>query len=124
MSYKASGSIIVVGDTEQVSDKFKKRNLVLSIMDGNYEQQVQFEFVQDKVDLLDAVNVGDEVEVSFNLNGRSWTNPQGEVKYFNTNQGWRVETVSQNDGSMSKQNSATESDIPVATGEEDDDLPF
>jgi hypothetical protein len=34
--------------------------------------------------------VGDEVEVGINLRGREWTSPQGEVKYFNTIQGWKI----------------------------------
>ena len=51
------------------------------------------EFVQDKTDLLDAYKVGQPVKVSINLRGREWTNPQGEVKYFNSIQGWRIESL-------------------------------
>jgi len=43
--------------------------------------------------LLDAYHVGQDVRVSINIRGREWTSPQGEVKYFNSIQGWRIETL-------------------------------
>jgi len=51
------------------------------------------EFVQDKTDLLNNYQVGQQVKVNINLRGREWTNPQGEVKYFNSIQGWRIEAL-------------------------------
>jgi hypothetical protein len=50
-----------------------------------------FQLTQDKCSLLDAFMEGQQVEVSFNLKGREWTSPQGEVKYFNTLEAFRVE---------------------------------
>ena len=37
--------------------------------------------------------VGQNVKVSINLRGREWVNPQGETKYFNSIQGWRIENA-------------------------------
>jgi len=51
------------------------------------------EFVQDKCDLLNSYQVGQMVKVSINLRGREWVNPQGETKYFNSIQGWRIENL-------------------------------
>ena len=48
------------------------------------------QFVQDKCDLLNNFQVGENVKVDINLRGREWTNPQGETVYFNTIQGWRI----------------------------------
>src|SRR5690606_40493945 len=53
------------------------------------------EFVQDKCDLLDNFGVGQPVKISINLRGREWVNPQGETKYFNSIQGWRIENLQQ-----------------------------
>jgi len=79
------GHIHKIGDTQQVTDSFRKRDLVLKYSDNPmYPQYVLFEFVQDRVSILDNFNPGDEVEVVFDLRGREWTSPQGEVKYFNT----------------------------------------
>ena len=39
------------------------------------------------------VKEGDTVKISINLRGREWTNPQGETKYFNSIQGWRIEKL-------------------------------
>jgi hypothetical protein len=77
-----------------------------------YPQQISFQVVQDKCDDLNNFKEGMSVEVSFNLRGREWTSPTGDVKYFNTLEAWRIETA---------QATAT-----VVTPEEkvEEDLPF
>jgi hypothetical protein len=92
--FKVQGTLKVKGDTVQVSDKFSKREFVLSIQDGNYEQLVSFQLSQKNVTLLDGVKEGDECEISFGLKGREWVSPKdGEVKYFNTLDAFRVEAT-------------------------------
>lgn len=86
------GVVHKVGQTMIVSEKFSKRELVMvDNSDANYPQYVSFEFTQDKTSLLDNVMEGQEIELSFNLRGREWTSPAGDVKYFNTLQGWKIE---------------------------------
>lgn len=88
--YEVKGKVVMVGDTIQVSEKFSKREFVISDESGLYPQSILFQLSKDNCILVDNVRVGDEVSVSFNLNGREWTNPQGEVKYFNTLSAWKV----------------------------------
>ena len=93
---EVTGILKVKYDTNVVSERFKKRDFVLTVEPGSpYPQHVTFQLVQDKVSLLDSFNVGDEVKVLFNLKGREWTTPQGEVKYFNTIDAWRMEKIGQ-----------------------------
>lgn len=115
MSFKSTGTVKKVGDTIKVSDKFSKRELVLTDSSGMYPQDISFEFVQDKTSDLDSIMEGQEVEVSWNLRGREWISPQGEAKYFNTLDGWRVDVIG---GST-----PVSSGNPVATTE-DEPLPF
>ena len=127
---EVTGIIKVKYDTNVVSERFKKRDFVLTVEPGSpYPQHVSFQVVQDKVSMLDSFNVGDEVKVLFNLKGREWTSPQGEVKYFNTIDAWRIEKIgsgnsqqhSQQHNSGSGENTAP----PVFTSNSaDDDLPF
>ena len=77
------GRIHLIGETTQVTNTFKKRELVL-LIDGQYPQYPMFEFGQDRCTLLDSFQVGQDVELSFNINGRSSTNAQGQTKYFNS----------------------------------------
>jgi hypothetical protein len=63
-----------------------------------YPQPLLIEFVQDKTSLPDNFSVGQQVKVSINLKGREWTSPQGETKYFNSIQGWRIEQVQDAEG--------------------------
>ncbi|WP_338410811.1 DUF3127 domain-containing protein [uncultured Flavobacterium sp.] len=86
------GRIKVINPEQQVSATFKKRELVVST-DEQYPQHIIMDFVQDKTDLLNQYNVGEQVKVSINVRGREWVSPQGETKYFNTLQGWRIEKI-------------------------------
>ena len=89
---EVTGKIKVINAEQQVSASFKKRELVVAT-EEQYPQFISINFVQDKCDLLNNYNVGDAVKVSINLRGREWINPQGETKYFNDIQGWRVEKL-------------------------------
>lgn len=87
---EVTGKIRVINPTQQVSASFKKRELVVTT-DEQYPQHIMVEFTQDKTDLLDSYRPGEDVKVSINLRGREWVSPQGETRYFNTIQGWRIE---------------------------------
>ena len=89
---EVTGKIKVINAEQQVSASFRKRELVVAT-EEQYPQFISINFVQDKCDLLNNYNVGEAVKVSINLRGREWVNPQGETKYFNSIQGWRIEKV-------------------------------
>ena len=84
-----TGLIKVIEPTQNVTASYRKRNLVLSTNE-QFVQHILIEFGQDKCDVLNNYKVGDSVDVSINIRGREWTNPQGEVKYFNSIQGWKI----------------------------------
>lgn len=86
------GRVKVINPVQQVSASFKKREIVVTT-EEQYPQHISIEFQQDKTDLLNSYNVGEQVKVSINLRGREWVSPQGEVKHFNTIVGWRIEKV-------------------------------
>ena len=121
---EVSGNIKVINGEQQVSATFRKRELVVTT-DEQYPQHILIEFTQDKCDLLNQYNVGDFVKVSINLRGREWTNPQGEVRYFNSIQGWRIEknATESSTPSASAAPAAPAPPIPAAL-EGEDDLPF
>ena len=84
------GIIKVLGETQEIGAKgFKKREVVVTTAD-QYPQDIMIEFTQDKVDLLNEFMLGSSVTISINLRGREWINPQGEAKYFNSLQGWKI----------------------------------
>jgi hypothetical protein len=84
-----TGTLKSVFDTKQVSATFSTREFVIESTD-QYPQTILFQLVQDKCDLIDSYVEGEEIVVEFNLRGKSWTNPQGELKYFNTLQAWKI----------------------------------
>lgn len=123
MSNQIKGRIKTIFPTIQVSDKFSKRDVVVTTTTDMYPQDILVQFTQDKCAVLDLYKSGDEVDVDYNLKGREWTNPQGEVKYFNTIEGWRISKTS----SASPIPQDVKKDVPVEQlgGQiNDDNLPF
>ena len=113
-AFKMKGVIKVIKPTQQVSEKFSKREFVVTdLSEAQYPQDISFEFTQDKTALLDSFGVGQEVEVSFNLRGREWASPQGEVKYFNTLNAFKIDAIG-----------AAPVAINIVSNSDDEDLPF
>lgn len=109
---KLQGKVKLVGQTEQVSDKFKKRELVITTNDNpTYPQHISVQCTNDKCVMLDNLSVGSEVSLEINLRGREWTSPSGQIKYFNTIECWKLDVISSAPDVKS---------APV----QDDDLPF
>ena len=107
------GKVKLVGQTEQVSDKFKKRDLVITTNENpTYPQYITVQCTNDKCVMLDNLSVGTEVSLEINLRGREWKSPQGDTRYFNTIECWKVDVIGS--APMIKSLSA-----PVV-----DDLPF
>jgi hypothetical protein len=123
-----TGKIKVINPEQQVSTSFKKRELVVST-DEQYPQHIMIEFTQDKCDLLNNYKIGEPVKVSINIRGREWLSPQGETKYFNSIQGWRIERVAAGGEAPGQTPPPMPSAqafeaAPSFTEEEHDDLPF
>lgn len=121
------GRIKMIDETKTYGNNgFRKREMVVTT-EEQYPQHILVEFVQDKTDLLNNFQVGQLVKISINLRGREWVNPQGETKYFNSIQGWRIENVEadENNGNIPPV-PPVEAFEPVEdlNEEEHDDLPF
>ena len=123
---EVTGKVKVVNAEQQVSASFKKRELVVAT-EEQYPQFISINFVQDKCDLLNNYNVGEAVKVSINLRGREWVSPQGETKYFNDIQGWRIEKIqAETPATTAVPMPPAEAFAPATdfNDEEHDDLPF
>lgn len=88
--YKIEGTIKNVGSEQIVSEKFKKREIVLEVADGKYPQFIKLEFVQNNCTFLDGFASGENVEISFSIKGREWMDRNGQAQYFNTLQGFSI----------------------------------
>ncbi len=124
---EVQGKVKMIGEAQTFgSNGFRKRELVITT-EEQYPQHILVEFVQDKTDLLNSFQVGQSVKVSINLRGREWVNPQGETKYFNSVQGWRIESLQAEaaSGDMPPMPPAEAFEPVTDLNEEDhDDLPF
>ena len=124
-----SGTIEVIKDTQVISEKFSKREFVINT-GGDYPEVIQLEMIQDKCANLDNNQVGQLVDVAFNLKGRKWVNPQGEAKYFNTLQAWMVKVSEESQPQAAPQyqapptGGAVNQAAPIQGSVEASDIPF
>jgi len=119
-----NGKIIEIFDTQKVTETFQKREFVVEYAENpSYPEYIKFELIQDRCTLLDPFNSGDEISVDFNLKGRKWEDKTGVVKYFNSLQAWRLE---EKNPSKSQEQAPASKEEPewLASGEDEDDLPF
>ncbi|MBW7912223.1 MAG: DUF3127 domain-containing protein [Taibaiella sp.] len=135
MSFELTGKLVAVNDTQQVSDRFKKREFVLEIseeINGNvYTNYAKMQLVQNKCEIIDNFKIGDNVKVSFNIKGNKWER-DGNVNYITNLDAWRVENAGQSSG-QSQVASTPAYQAPAGNGgnmnynpspENVDDLPF
>ncbi|MFZ5552316.1 MAG: DUF3127 domain-containing protein [Bacteroidota bacterium] len=124
--YTIKGTIKLIRATQQVSEKFRKREFVLTDNSSQYPQHISIQATQDKCDLLNAFNEGDEVEVGFYLRGREWQDKNtGQIKYFNSIDAFKISKVNTTSVSTPAEN-FDYSQMPEANAAAnvDDDLPF
>jgi hypothetical protein len=132
--FTLTGTLKVKLPEQNVSEKFKKRDFVITDNSSQYPQHVTFQLTQDRSNLIEPFQEGQEIKVFFNLRGREWQSPQGETKYFNTVEAWKIEYANAaapapqapQQYANTQQNSAPSvaatTFIPAST--QDDDLPF
>jgi hypothetical protein len=121
------GKIYKIFDTVNVSEKFSKKDFVLEINNNQaYVQKVLFTLVMDKIDLLDGIEEGNDVEVNYQLNGKEWISPNGEVKFFNTLSvlGIQLKDLSSSQNNFNQNELRTRVEIDNQNKNVDDDMPF
>jgi hypothetical protein len=131
--FELTGNIIEIFPAQTFGKGFRKREFVVEVGD-KYPQKIIFQLVQEKCNIIDAHSVGDEVVVSFNVNGRDWTDKMGTVKYFNSLEAWKITGTGNKAGRLEEDpefDSIFGDPQPVAKPRaevsmnfSDDDLPF
>ncbi len=135
MTYEIQGKLLEIYETQQVSDTFRKREFVIEKSEQipnrvepivNY---IKFQTIQDRTALIDDYQVGQDINVSFNIRGNKWQNREGGISYFTNLEAWRISPVAQAAAPESPDASATgsapsapEPDFDLPEG--DDDIPF
>jgi single-strand DNA-binding protein len=117
MAYDLTGKVKLIQDAQTFGSGFTKREMVVVVEDGKYPQEINLEFVQDKVSLLDTVQVGQEVTVTFDIRGREYNG-----RYFNNLQGWKIQSGAP--APAADQPPVSDKDVPADFDEYEDDIPF
>ena len=126
--YELKGTVKVLNETNVISDKFKKREFVITDDSSQYPQDIQLQLTQDNCDKLNGVSVGDRLLVKFNLRGRAWNDPKtGKDRYFNSLDAWFIQKESSDSPVKIKggvESNFMEDAISTGVASQDDSLPF
>lgn len=129
--YEITGNVYLVKKEQVISEKFKKRELVLHIpneKNSDWDNHIIIEFIQDKTSLLDSVKAGDAVTVGFFINGRRWQkDPKSEQMFFVSLRGIEIKAASANNDSAAKGTSTPGDTIyakDINANPDEEDLPF
>jgi hypothetical protein len=118
VAYDLTGKIKLVQDLKTFDSGFTKREMVVTVEDGKYPQEINIEFVQDKITLLDNLQVGQQVTVTFDIRGREYNG-----RYFNNLQGWKVVAAGGDNAVAGDERSSTRPSA-APTDFDDNDIPF
>jgi hypothetical protein len=118
VAYELTGKIKLVQEAKTFDSGFTKREMVVIVEDGKYPQEINLEFVQDKVNLLDDLQPGQEVTVTFDIRGREYNG-----RYFNNLQGWKITTAGIDNAYTADGQSSAPANVPP-DGYDESDIPF
>lgn len=123
MSYKVSGVVIKIGDTE-TKGNFSVRTFAIDT-GGEFPQKVQFQVSNLMCNALDKIAVGQYVTLHFSLRGKEWND-----KIITNLNCYKIEGVEVSGTapatSASPQNASPATSAPAepAAVSSEDDLPF
>jgi len=118
---EVSGTIKLIREKVEFDSGFVKRAFVLTT-DDKYPQDLEIEFMKEKVSELDKFSEGDAVEVAINLRGREY---QG--KYYTNITGWKIsllKSANERTKDVESQEPIEKAFEPVTKTQVEDDLPF
>lgn len=118
------GTVHVTEETKTYGQKgFRKRLVVLEQDNERFTNYIPLEFTGDRCELVDSINVGDEIEVTYRLSGRKWQkDPGSEVKFFLNAEATSFKVVGEGSGAQPDASAANEGFSEAAYDE--DDVPF
>jgi hypothetical protein len=119
MAYDLTGKVKVVQDAQTFASGFTKREFVVTVEDGKYPQDICLECIQDKVSLLDSIEVGQQVKATFDIRGREYNG-----RYFNNLQAWRIEAADGAGAPSDEKPPVSDADVPADFDDYEDDIPF
>jgi len=129
MGYELTGKLVAKFDVAQRTETFKVREFVVEKTDDingkSISNFIKFQCVQDRTNIVDRVNVGDEIKVYFNIKGTKWEK-DGRTSYFTNLDAWRVEQILQpgNDASSDDDHLEPLDTFTASSPDVIDDLPF
>ncbi len=127
--YEASGTIKLINETQSFASGFTKREFVITTAADKYPQDLKFQVVKERCAILDEYEVGQQVQVSFDLRGNEYNG-----KYYVDLSCWKLQasdgsspapSSSSSPGSAKSKSSAEPAMSDLRDEDDfDDDVPF
>ena len=86
--YETAGKLKWIGDTQSFASGFTKREFVVTTAADKYPQDLKFEVVKDKCSMLDPFELGQDVQVNFDIRGNEYNG-----KYYVNLACWKLQAA-------------------------------
>ena len=122
--YEASGTIKLINDTQTFPSGFSKREFVITTEHDKYPQDLKFEVVKDRCDMLDEYEVGQRVQLNFDIRGNEYKD-----RYYVNLSCWKIQAAEGGGGGGAPAAAPASGSEPSAADlrkedDFDDDIPF
>ena len=84
-AYEMEGTVKMIMDEMTFPSGFSKREFVVTSEGERFPQEIKFECLKDRTSLLNNVKEGQQVKVTFDIQGREYNG-----KYFNNLVAWKI----------------------------------
>ncbi len=123
MALEIQGKLHEIFETQQITEKFRKREFVVEIDDNGYTQYVKFQLNQDKCNIIDNYAVNEQIKVNFNLSGRPYTRKTGERDYITNIVAWKIDKIGSGISPEERMEESKNFELSQS-GQDEDVLPF
>lgn len=122
MNYYTTGKVFEKGPiaqgTSQNGNVWQRMTLVLDVQVGQYSKKMAFQVMTGNVPAVMAFNVGDKVEVCWDVTSREYTNKEGVRSWFTQAELRSIKAADE------PAQTIPSTPIPEAGMPQEDDLPF
>ena len=124
MNYYTTGKVYEKGPITEGQSKngtiWQRMTLVLDVAVGQYSKKMAFQVSTNNIKDVMGFNIGESVEVGFDISSREWTNQNGVRSWFASVDLRSIKAA----GMQEKVQTIPSTPIPEAGPAQDDDLPF
>lgn len=80
------GYVVYIGNIEHISNKLQIRRIVIQVEASGYDQEVQFDCINENMRLMQGLALGEHIHITFALRGKGVIGKDAKKKWYGNNE--------------------------------------